>query len=85
MAWKSPQATYAGLQKSLQQEWIFMQWATQGLGEDFRPMEKALREDSLPSPLLRSEEHMPNQTIMGFMVKHEGIATPDLILTAQEK
>ena len=30
---KHPQAAYAGLQKSLQQEWAFVQHATQGTGE----------------------------------------------------
>ena len=33
---KHPQAAYAGLQKSLQQEWAFVQHATQGIGKEFQ-------------------------------------------------
>ena len=42
VAHNHPQAAYAGLQKSLKQEWVFVQCATQRLGDDFRPVEKAL-------------------------------------------
>ena len=33
---KHLQASYSGLQKSLQQKWVFVQCAAQGLGEDFQ-------------------------------------------------
>ena len=46
---KHPQSSYAGLQKSLQQEWAFMQWVTPGIGNAFNPVEKALREIFFPA------------------------------------
>ena len=45
---KHLQSTYAGLQKSLQQEWEFMQRVTPGIGDVFVPVEKALRKTLLP-------------------------------------
>ena len=39
-----PQSAYAGLQKSLQQEWAFGQRVTPGVGDSFGTVEKALRE-----------------------------------------
>ena len=39
-----PQSAYAGLHKSLHQEWAFVQWVTLGIGDDFGLVEKALRE-----------------------------------------
>ena len=41
---KHPQSAYAGLQKSIQQEWAFVQQVTPGIGDAFSQMEKALRE-----------------------------------------
>jgi hypothetical protein len=44
-----PEATYAGLQKSLQQEWQFLQWATGGLGAEFKEIEVTLSTKFLPA------------------------------------
>ena len=41
---KHPQSAYAGLQKSLQQEWTFVQRVTPGIGDAFGLVEKVLRE-----------------------------------------
>ena len=41
---KYPQSAYAGLQKSLHQEWAFVQQVTPGIGDAFGMVEKALRE-----------------------------------------
>ena len=48
VACKHPQAAYTGLQKYLQQEWTFVQHATQGLGEYLKLLEKAFQEEFLP-------------------------------------
>ena len=40
---KNLQSAYAGLQKSLQQQWAFMQQVTPGIGDAFRPVETALK------------------------------------------
>ena len=45
---KHPQSAYAGLQKSLQQEWEFVQQVTLGIGDAFGLVEKALRETIVP-------------------------------------
>ena len=39
-----PQSAYAGLQKSLQQEWAFVQRVTPGIVDAFGSVEKALKE-----------------------------------------
>ena len=41
---KHRQSAYAGLQKSLQQEWEFVQLVTPGIGESFGLVEQALQE-----------------------------------------
>ena len=42
MARKHPQYAYAGLQKSLQQEWAFVQRVTPGIGDAFGPVEEEI-------------------------------------------
>ena len=49
VAHKHPQSAYAGLQKSLQKEWDFVQRVTPGVGDAFGPVEVALREISVPA------------------------------------
>ena len=41
---KHPQSAYAGLQKSLQQEWVFVQRVTPSIGDAFGPVETARME-----------------------------------------
>ena len=48
VARKHPQPAYSGLQKSLQQEWAFVQQVTPGIGDAFSPLEQALRETFIP-------------------------------------
>ena len=49
VALKHPQSAYAGLQKSLQQEWAFVQRVTTGVGAAFRPVKEALWEVFVPA------------------------------------
>ena len=42
-----PQSAYAGLQKSLQQEWSFVQRVIPGIRDAFGPVEEALQENFL--------------------------------------
>ena len=42
VACKHLQSTYAGLQKSLQQEWTFVQRVTPGIGDAFGPVEEEI-------------------------------------------
>ena len=46
---KHPQSAYEGLQKSLQQEWAFVQRVTPGIGNAFGPVETALKETFVPA------------------------------------
>ena len=39
---KHPQSAYAGLQKSLQQEWALVQLVTQGISNAFGPVEEEI-------------------------------------------
>ena len=67
VAHKHPQAAYTGLHMSLQQYWYFVQRATQGLGEDFRPVGKSLKEEFLLTLFLRMEVHIMGRKITGFL------------------
>ena len=49
VARKHPHSAYAGLQKSLQQEWAFVQRVTLGVGYSFGPVEEALKEILIPA------------------------------------
>ena len=40
VARKHPQSAYAGLQKSLQQEWAFVERVTPGIGNEFGSVEE---------------------------------------------
>ena len=58
-----PQYAYMGLQKYLQQEWDFIQHATQVLGRTFHPAEKSLWEELLLDLFLGEMEHIPEWKI----------------------
>ena len=49
VAHKHLQSAYAGLRKSLQQEWPFVQRVTPGVGDAFGPFEEALKEIFVPA------------------------------------
>ena len=46
---KHLQSAYAGLKKSLQQEWYFVKRVTPGVGAAFGPVEEALQEVFVPA------------------------------------
>ena len=46
---KNPKSAYVGLQKSLQQEWAFLQRVKPGVGDTFGLVEEALREIFVPA------------------------------------
>ena len=46
---RNPQTSYAGLKKSLQKEWYFVQRVTPDIGELFLPVEKDMEESFLPA------------------------------------
>ena len=74
---KHPQSAYAGLQKSLQQEWAFMQRVAPGVGDAFGPVETALKETFVPELFEGLREGVPEQGVTRLPVKQAGLAIPD--------
>ena len=74
VAHKHPQSDYAGLQKSLQQEWAFVQRVTPGVGEAFGPVEEALRDIFVQAPFESLREGVPEREITRLPVKQAGLA-----------
>jgi hypothetical protein len=79
-----PQAAYSGLQKSLQQEWQFVQRVTKGIGPEFASVEQTLAETFLPT-LFGGEynEDDPRHALAGLPVKWAGLAIPDPTTSVQ--
>jgi hypothetical protein len=86
VATRYPQTAYTGLQKSLQNEWQFVQRVKPGIAAHFSGIEKALSRNFLPAlfgePLDKENDH--RRSLAGLPVKHDGIAIPDLTTTATE-
>ena len=71
---KHPQSAYAGLQKSLQQEWAFVQWVTPGVGDSFGYVETALKETFVPALFKGMRESVPEREVTRLPVKQAGLA-----------
>ena len=84
VALKHPQSAYAGLQKSLQQEWDFMHRLTPGVGAAFAPVEEALWEVFLPALFQGLMEGLPTRENTRLTMKQAGLANLDPVLTAPE-
>ena len=74
---KHPQYAYAGLQKSLQQEWDFVQRVTSGVGDSFGPVEEAIKETFVPALFEGLQEGVPDRGVTVLPVKQAGLALPD--------
>ena len=61
VTFKHPQSSYAGLQKSLQQEWVFVQRVTLDIRDAFGPVEQALRDAFIPALLQGLGEGTPGR------------------------
>ena len=81
---KHLQSAYTGLQKSLQQEWAFVQMVSPGIGDAFGLVEKELRETFVPAPFKGLGEGTPKQGVTRLPVKQAGLALPDPTLTDPE-
>ena len=79
-----PQAAYSGLQKSLQQEWQFVQRVTKGIGSEFAVVEQTLANTFLPT-LFGDEydDEDPRRALAALPVKWAGLAIPDPTASAQ--
>ena len=77
-----PQSAYTVIQKSLQQEWAFVQRVTPGAGDSFDPVEKAFKETFVPALFEGLWEGVPEQGVTCLLVKQAGLALPDPSQTA---
>ena len=66
---KHPQSAYTGLQKSLQQEWSFVQRVTPGVGNAFRPVETALKGTLVTALLDGISDGVPERGVTRLPVK----------------
>ena len=73
----SPQVAYTGLQKSLQQEWWFLQWVVPGHGDLFAPVEQAIHDKFLPT--LFSDPSIDNNqwNLVQLPVRNARLALPN--------
>ena len=84
VARKHPQCAYAGLQKSLQQEWAFVQRITPEISNAFGPVEEEIAKAFLPALFEGAKDGTPGREITRLPVKQAGMAIPDPTQTAPE-
>ena len=77
VACKQPQTTYEGLQKSLWQEWDFVQCVTLYIGTMFQTMEDVLLEAFLPDLFKGVTSQIPKREFIGMPDKQAGVDLPD--------
>jgi hypothetical protein len=88
VAVKFPQSAYTGLQKSLQQEWQYLQRVCKDIGDEFSDLWKAISETFL-SALYGDELEVdqtldPRISLAILPVKFSGLALPDPTVSAKE-
>ena len=71
------QTTYVILQKSLWQEYAFVQNVTSGIGMAFQPVDDKLQETFLPALFRGATSQIPERAITGRPVKQAEIALTD--------
>ena len=81
---KHPKSAYSGLQKSLQQEWAFVQRVTPGIRDAFGSVEKALQETFVLALFQGLGEGAPERRVTRLPEKQAGLALPDPTLTSPE-
>jgi hypothetical protein len=82
---KFPQSAYSGLQRSLQQEWQFVQRIVKDIGGKFPFVEKEMNQTFLPAlcdDAISSDD--PRFSLAGLPVKHAGLALPNPVLSANK-
>ena len=74
VARQHPQTAYMGLQKSLRQEWAFVQCVTLDTGIAFQMIEDVLQYIFLPDLFQGETSQIPGRAINSLLVKQAGIA-----------
>ena len=82
VAHKHPHSANVGLQKSLQQNWAFVQRVTPGVGEALGPVEEDLREIFVPDLFRGLLEGLPKRENTCLPVKQAYLVLPDPVQTA---
>jgi hypothetical protein len=79
-----PQTAYSGLQRSLQQEWRFVQRVISDIGDHFDEVEKAMSRIFIPA-LFNEDiaDDDPRLKLACLTVKHAGLTLPDPTRSAQ--
>ena len=80
VATRYPQTAYAGLVKSLQTEWTYLQRVVPDIATHFNPIEDAIATDFLPA-LFDSEA--PDRALTRLPVRLAGLGIPDPLLHSQ--
>jgi hypothetical protein len=85
-ATKFPQSAYAGLTKSLQAEWQYMQRVVPDCGPAFQPVEDVLRTRFLPTLLQEPPDLLPDhlRQRLALPVSHAGLGIPNPCQTADD-
>jgi muconolactone delta-isomerase len=79
-----PQAAYAGLQKSLQTEWQFLQQVTNGLGNKFLEIKKRLSQE-FPLSLFGVDSVDETHKLLACLpIKAAGLVIPNPTATAEQ-
>ena len=73
---KHPQSAYAGLQKSLQQEWAFVQRVKPGISNSFGPVEEEITKALLPALFEGVGDRAPGREITRLSIKQAGTSVP---------
>jgi hypothetical protein len=82
VAKRHPQTAYAGLTKSLQQEWQYLQRVVPDCGAAFEPVEEAIRTVFLPA-LLQATEAECQRELTTLSVRQAGLGLPNPTQSAQ--
>jgi hypothetical protein len=80
VARRFPQTAYAGLVKSLQMEWQYLQQVTPGAADSFIPVEEALHSSFIPALLEESEAGVAKlRALLQLSVRQAGmLLSPDM-------
>ena len=82
VARQRPQTTYAGMQKSLQHEWAFVQRVTPYIWMAFQAVDNELLVSFLLDLFQGSTSQIPERSITVLLVKQAGIILPEPTCTA---
>jgi len=86
IAKKYPQSAYAGMTKSLQAEWQYLQRVNHSVADDFAPLDDAIAQDFVPALFGDDDPLHPNhQDCIALPVRHSGLGLPPPTTTANEQ